>query len=616
MLADLPRGSLLDAGTGTGRAGAGRHAAGLRAGVRLRQRPRGARDRRRERAPQRPAAAAVRGRRHRRRRSSCPQADIVVANIALDADHRPSARATRRARAAGAGAPAHRRARRPARRAGGAGAGRLRRLPPAARRREGEWAASCSSAAPRSARRAAGEVAAVAERPRRARRDAPLRVHAAFAGCKVSQADSEAVLASLARARLPAGRATPPRPTSQVVLTCGVTGEAERSSRQLARRLAAHGRPVVVAGCAAALRPEQFAERRRRRWRRRRAAGRPGPRPWRRRVLEARRPDGCACRATPPRPAPPTTPCAAAMPAADAAARAGRTRFTLKVQDGCAGRCTYCAVRLVRGRPWSLAADDAVARARAALAAGCGEIVLSGIDVGAWRDRRAAPAWPALVGAARPAARARPPAAVVDRAAPPDGGAARGARRPAGGPPPARAAAVGRRRRAARPWAGRTRGASTARRVGRRAPPPARAGPVDRPDRRVSDRRRGGLRALAGRHRAGRRALRPRARVRVLAAAGHAGGGAGAAAGRRWSRRGRALAREAAAAAQRAAAAASLAARPESWSRSTATAAWRGYSSTYVRYYLSGAAPPAAAWSRPWPDAATRDGVRGRDRRT
>ena len=40
--------------------------------------------------------------------------------------------------------------------------------------------------------------------------------------------------------------------------TCGVTAEAERSSRQLARRLAAHGRPVVVAGCAAALRPEQF----------------------------------------------------------------------------------------------------------------------------------------------------------------------------------------------------------------------------------------------------------------------------------------------------------------------------------------------------------------------
>ena len=63
-----------------------------------------------------------------------------------------------------------------------------------------------------------------------------------------------------------------------------------------------------------------------------------------------------------------------------------RTRFTLKVQDGCAGRCSYCAVRLARGEPWSIAAEAAVAQARAALANGCGEIVLSGIDVGAYRD--------------------------------------------------------------------------------------------------------------------------------------------------------------------------------------------------------------------------------------
>ena len=79
------------------------------------------------------------------------------------------------------------------------------------------------------------------------------------------------------------------------------------------------------------------------------------------------------------------------MPVPTTAPLAGqraRTRFTLKVQDGCAGRCSYCAVRLARGAPWSLAAGAAVAQARAALDAGCGEIVLSGIDVGAYRDRR------------------------------------------------------------------------------------------------------------------------------------------------------------------------------------------------------------------------------------
>ena len=75
----------------------------------------------------------------------------------------------------------------------------------------------------------------------------------------------------------------------------------------------------------------------------------------------------------------------------------GRTRFTLKVQDGCAGHCSYCAVRLVRGRPWSLAADAAVARARAAVDAGCGEIVLSGIDIGAYRDPASGAGLAALV---------------------------------------------------------------------------------------------------------------------------------------------------------------------------------------------------------------------------
>ena len=213
---------------------------------------------------------------------------------------------------------------------------------------------------------------------------APLRVHAAFAGCKVSQADSEAVLACLTRCGCrPAG--DPAQADVQVLLTCGVTGEAERSSRQLARRLAAHGRPVVVAGCAAALRPQQFAgagvalvsD----------SAGRAaGVETVARRVLEA---GGRSATALPgaaargdavvdhesPGPA-----------AAVSAGQDGRTRFTLKVQDGCAGHCSYCAVRLVRGRPWSLAADAAAARARAAVDAGRGEIVLSGIDVGAYRD--------------------------------------------------------------------------------------------------------------------------------------------------------------------------------------------------------------------------------------
>ena len=58
----------------------------------------------------------------------------------------------------------------------------------------------------------------------------------------------------------------------------------------------------------------------------------------------------------------------------------------LKVQDGCAGACTYCVVRLVRGAPRSTPLAAALEAARAGLERGCGEVVLSGIDLGAWRD--------------------------------------------------------------------------------------------------------------------------------------------------------------------------------------------------------------------------------------
>ncbi len=206
----------------------------------------------------------------------------------------------------------------------------------------------------------------------------PLRVHAAVAGCKVSRADGEAVLARLAADGC-RSVADPAQADVQVVLTCGVTAEAERSSRQLVRRLAAHGRPVVVAGCAAALRPEQFAgtafelaaD----------GALAAGPDAVARRVLAAglRAAAGDRARAA--------GELAEARAAGEPAARdRTRTRFTLKVQDGCAGRCTYCAVRLVRGRPRSLPASVALEHAAAALAAGCGEVVVSGIDLGAYRD--------------------------------------------------------------------------------------------------------------------------------------------------------------------------------------------------------------------------------------
>jgi threonylcarbamoyladenosine tRNA methylthiotransferase MtaB len=186
------------------------------------------------------------------------------------------------------------------------------------------------------------------------------RVYGAFVGCKVSAADAEQAMASLAAAghvrSAQVGEAD-----VAVVVTCAVTAEAERKSRRLVHRLAAGGRPVVVTGCAAVYRPQQFVA--------------PG-------VSVAARSDVLEAVRVAAGEAPP--PGAAAAGARELGR--GRTRLTLKVQDGCAGACTYCAVRLARGPLWSLPIEQAVRAAREGLAAGCGEVVVSGINVGLYQD--------------------------------------------------------------------------------------------------------------------------------------------------------------------------------------------------------------------------------------
>jgi threonylcarbamoyladenosine tRNA methylthiotransferase MtaB len=61
-----------------------------------------------------------------------------------------------------------------------------------------------------------------------------------------------------------------------------------------------------------------------------------------------------------------------------------RTRPVLKIQDGCNNRCSYCVIPFVRGRNRSLSADVVVAEVQKLVAAGSREIVLSGINLGAY----------------------------------------------------------------------------------------------------------------------------------------------------------------------------------------------------------------------------------------
>ncbi len=59
-----------------------------------------------------------------------------------------------------------------------------------------------------------------------------------------------------------------------------------------------------------------------------------------------------------------------------------RARPVLKVQDGCAHRCTYCIVPSTRGKPRSRPVDEIVSEARRLLMAGHTEIMVSGINLG------------------------------------------------------------------------------------------------------------------------------------------------------------------------------------------------------------------------------------------
>ncbi len=62
--------------------------------------------------------------------------------------------------------------------------------------------------------------------------------------------------------------------------------------------------------------------------------------------------------------------------------RGDRTRYFLKVQDGCDYYCTYCTIPMARGRSRSGNIDDLVAQARQVASEGGKEIVLTGVNIG------------------------------------------------------------------------------------------------------------------------------------------------------------------------------------------------------------------------------------------
>ncbi len=62
----------------------------------------------------------------------------------------------------------------------------------------------------------------------------------------------------------------------------------------------------------------------------------------------------------------------------------GHTRAFVKIQDGCNNRCAYCIVSLARGGERSRPRQEILAEIEALVAAGCKEVVLTGVHVGGY----------------------------------------------------------------------------------------------------------------------------------------------------------------------------------------------------------------------------------------
>lgn len=67
---------------------------------------------------------------------------------------------------------------------------------------------------------------------------------------------------------------------------------------------------------------------------------------------------------------------------APSCSRGDRTRFFLKVQDGCDYFCSYCTIPFARGRSRNGSVADIVAQAEKAAAEGGKEIVITGVNIG------------------------------------------------------------------------------------------------------------------------------------------------------------------------------------------------------------------------------------------
>ena len=191
---------------------------------------------------------------------------------------------------------------------------------------------------------------------------------AEFLGCKVSMTDAQEIreeLVAAGHAEVESARAP-----LRIVNTCCVTAEAVAKSRKAVRRAARTAERVFVTGCGANLQGAAFED--------------------------------VAANVTVVRGAPEAVPrivagwvgdlgCAGPRPAFP------RTRAYVKIQDGCSFTCSYCVIPQVRGKSRSRRAADVLSDVARRARQGHREVVLTGINLGCFRDRAAGMRLPDLL---------------------------------------------------------------------------------------------------------------------------------------------------------------------------------------------------------------------------
>src|ERR671931_927835 len=189
-----------------------------------------------------------------------------------------------------------------------------------------------------------------------------------FLGCKVSHVDAHDVREALLRD----GHTERDDDAADVAVisTCCVTNEALAKSRKAASRAARTHRRVYVTGCGANLGQDAFR-------------GLPENV-----VVVAKRSEETAQFVAGD---------VGAIGCVQADARLDRVRAFVKIQDGCSFSCNFCVIPLVRGASRSRSAAAVLAEVRRRVEQGHREIVLTGINLGCYRDREAGYKLPRLV---------------------------------------------------------------------------------------------------------------------------------------------------------------------------------------------------------------------------